>query len=477
MSALNLPSRVKRELEILDRDLPQGIICYPVDDNCSHFSAQIKGTKGTPYEGGTFKLDIQITSSYPIQPPKVQFVTPIYHPNIDSGGRICLDILKLPPMGSWKPSINISTVLISLSVLMGDPNPDDPLDVDIAKEYKENRTLFVQKARESTLKNAVERSGKPTEPITSSLESQSIEASTSSSSTFASSLSSIPSLDPSPSKFPTDAHKLAHKIDTPTEDAEPPATSSYFLTATLSSSLTPGPSTPSTSNLKLSLSKKKLLSRSHSGSTIASMSPASTLTTPTPVSQPVVPTATVETALSARDGDSSVSATIAISTIPPKQATVLSDEDSENACHHATKPDAAIQMPKSELPELKPCALRDDKAPATSSSTVSLKKMTAPTTVSLKKAVVPVTVSGEDKENACQPATSVMPPPVKAIGPIGPRASMMPLVATAPALAGSERKRKLLKIKRKEPVVVAAGTSASEVVEEGEEMKRLRRNE
>ncbi len=59
-----------------------------------NWSVTLYGPKDTPYEGGVFNIDIEIPQSYPYVPPKVNFKTKIYHPNIDENGEICLDILK-----------------------------------------------------------------------------------------------------------------------------------------------------------------------------------------------------------------------------------------------------------------------------------------------------------------------------------------------------------------------------------------------
>ncbi|XP_072044997.1 ubiquitin-conjugating enzyme E2 T-like isoform X2 [Amphiura filiformis] len=155
-SKMQRSARMKRELEMLEKDPPPHISCWAKDDKIDHLEAQILGGEKTPYAGGIFKLDIQVPERYPFEPPKMRFVTPIYHPNIDTAGRICLDILKMPPSGSWKPSLNISTVLTSLQLLMAEPNPDDPLMADIADEFKQSRHAYEQKAKDWTERHAMQ---------------------------------------------------------------------------------------------------------------------------------------------------------------------------------------------------------------------------------------------------------------------------------------------------------------------------------
>ena len=143
MSSVN---RIQKELSLLMKDPPDNCSAGPVEDDIFHWEGTIMGPTETVYEGGVFNLDIQFPKNYPFKPPKVRFTTKIYHPNINSGGFICLDIFK----DNWSPALTISKVLLSICSLLTDPNPDDPLVVDRADEYVNEREKYNETARSWT---------------------------------------------------------------------------------------------------------------------------------------------------------------------------------------------------------------------------------------------------------------------------------------------------------------------------------------
>jgi len=132
-------------------DPAPGISAAPHEDNLRYFDVTIQGPDGSPFQNGIFRLELFLPEEYPMAPPKVRFLTKIYHPNIDKLGRICLDILK----DKWSPALQIRTVLLSIQALLSSPNPDDPLAADVAKHYKEDEVGARQVSKEWTEKYAI----------------------------------------------------------------------------------------------------------------------------------------------------------------------------------------------------------------------------------------------------------------------------------------------------------------------------------
>lgn len=143
--------RINKELQDLTRDPPANASAGPIGDDLFHWQATLLGPAESPYEGGVFFLDITFPADYPFKSPKVEFTTKIYHPNINSHGGICLDILK----DQWSPALTTSKVLLSICSLLTDPNPADPLVPEIARLYERNRPEYTRKAREWTRKYAM----------------------------------------------------------------------------------------------------------------------------------------------------------------------------------------------------------------------------------------------------------------------------------------------------------------------------------
>lgn len=66
------------------------------------------------YEGQQYKLSLEFGPNYPYSPPNVRFVSKCYHPNVDTRGVICLDILK----EMWSPLLTVENLLLSIRSLL-----------------------------------------------------------------------------------------------------------------------------------------------------------------------------------------------------------------------------------------------------------------------------------------------------------------------------------------------------------------------
>lgn len=116
------------------------------EDNFKEWKIILFGPQDTVYENGKFHITINFPNDYPYNPPLVLFKTKIYHPNINENGNICIDILK----EEWSPILTINKILYSLSSLLSEPNPNDPLVEEIATEMLQNKKEFEIKAKEYT---------------------------------------------------------------------------------------------------------------------------------------------------------------------------------------------------------------------------------------------------------------------------------------------------------------------------------------
>ena len=139
--------RIQKELTEFNKEPPEGSTAGPVDDSdMFKWEASITGPEESPYEGGTFQLSMEFPKDFPFKPPKVEFTTKVYHPNVKSTGTICLDILK----DAWSPEITVSKLLLAIQNLLINPNIDHPLEPEIANQYKDNRKAYDETAKKWT---------------------------------------------------------------------------------------------------------------------------------------------------------------------------------------------------------------------------------------------------------------------------------------------------------------------------------------
>ena len=142
--------RILKELAYLQTDPHPSFEVFPCSDAVDLWHLMLEETAETPYEGGIFRLYIEFTKDYPNKAPNIRFITPIYHCNINSAGRICHVILDR----FYSPTVRIKEILGHIYGLLLETTPDDPLDSYKASLLKTDKQEYDRQAKAFTLLHA-----------------------------------------------------------------------------------------------------------------------------------------------------------------------------------------------------------------------------------------------------------------------------------------------------------------------------------
>jgi ubiquitin-conjugating enzyme E2 S len=124
-------------------DNPIDGITLKQGDSITQIEAELKGPEDTPYAGGVFTVVLVFGDTYPEQPPKGNFKTKIFHPNVSEKGEICVNALKR----DWTPDITIGHILSVVRCLLIEPNPESALNEEAGRLLLEEYQEFAKRAR------------------------------------------------------------------------------------------------------------------------------------------------------------------------------------------------------------------------------------------------------------------------------------------------------------------------------------------
>ncbi|KAG7775403.1 hypothetical protein KL930_003603 [Ogataea haglerorum] len=144
--------RLMRDFKRIQQDSAGGVSASPLADNVMIWNGIIIGPQDTPYEDGTFRLRLTFDEQYPNKPPNVRFTSEMFHPNVYGSGELCLDILQ----NRWSPTYDVASILTSIQSLLNDPNISSPANVEAANLYKDHRSQYIKRVRQTVEKSWTE---------------------------------------------------------------------------------------------------------------------------------------------------------------------------------------------------------------------------------------------------------------------------------------------------------------------------------
>lgn len=126
----------------------------------------IEGPNETEYEGGIFQAKMTFPEDYPYSPPKIQFTSDFWHPNVYKDGKVCISILHPPgfdpmnqqerPEERWSPAQSPETILLSIISLLSDPNLSSPANIDASVELKNSKNKYKERIKKTVEKSLKE---------------------------------------------------------------------------------------------------------------------------------------------------------------------------------------------------------------------------------------------------------------------------------------------------------------------------------
>ena len=147
---------LQRQYKDLLKNPVDGFFAGIDEQNMYKWDVVLMGPNNTIYEGGMFKGVITFPYNYPNHPPKFQFTSPIYHPNIYKDGLVCISILHPPGEDEygyedsaerWRPIHNVQSIILSIISLLSDPNTDSPANIEASKLWKNNKKEYKTKVK------------------------------------------------------------------------------------------------------------------------------------------------------------------------------------------------------------------------------------------------------------------------------------------------------------------------------------------
>ncbi|CAH1232200.1 ubiquitin-conjugating enzyme E2 G1-like [Branchiostoma lanceolatum] len=148
MSEAQAALLLRKQLGDLSKSPVEGFSAGLIDD-CDVFKWEVLiiGPADTFFEGGFFKAHLYFPKEYPQKPPKMKFISEIWHPNVEKNGEVCISILHEPGEDKygyesaserWLPIHTVESIIMSVISMLADPNDESPANVDAAKDWRED---------------------------------------------------------------------------------------------------------------------------------------------------------------------------------------------------------------------------------------------------------------------------------------------------------------------------------------------------